>query len=111
MNKVLEISNLSFSYNEDLILDGLNLCVYENEFAVIIGDNGAGKSTLMNLILGNLKSSIGEIKLFGELNNENNHYKDIAYISQNSVHNYKNFPTTIEEVVKIHLKYLKINTA
>lgn len=108
MAEVLKITDLSFSYDTKTILQELNLTVKEKEFATIIGENGAGKSTLMNLILGNLKPDSGEIKLFGDLITKNNHYCDIAYISQNSVPNYKNFPTTIEEVVKVHLKHLKV---
>ena len=34
----------------------------------------------------------------------------MAYISQNSVLSYRNFPTTIEEAVKIHLSFLKKKT-
>lgn len=108
MAEVLKITDLSFAYDTAPILQDLELSVSEREFVAIIGNNGAGKSTLMNLILGNLKADSGKIELFGDLNTENNHYSDIAYISQNSVSNYKNFPTTIEEVVRVHLKHLKI---
>jgi len=57
MNKVLEVKDLSFSYEEEVVLKSISFEVYENEFAAIIGDNGAGKSTLMNLIIGNLRAS------------------------------------------------------
>lgn len=112
MNKIIEIKNLSFSYcncreNKNYILKNLNCNIYENEFVAIIGENGAGKSTLLNIILKKIIAKEGEIKLFGDDIKENNHYKDISYISQNSVLTYKNFPTTIEEVIKNHLSYLK----
>ncbi|MDY6062394.1 MAG: ATP-binding cassette domain-containing protein [Erysipelotrichaceae bacterium] len=106
MNKVLEIKDLSFGYDHNLILNNLSLEVFVDEFVAIVGANGAGKSTLLNLILHNLKTDQGSILLFGD---DRSHYQDIAYISQNSVLNYRNFPTTINEVVKIHLKYLKLN--
>lgn len=106
MNKVLEIEDLSFGYDHNLILNNLSLEVFADEFVAIVGANGAGKSTLLNLILHNLKTDQGSILLFGD---DGSHYQDIAYISQNSVLNYRNFPTTINEVVKIHLKYLKLN--
>lgn len=106
MNKVLEIKDLSFGYDHNLILNNLSLEVFADEFVAIVGANGAGKSTLLNLILHNLKTDQGSILLFGD---GGSHYQDIAYISQNSVLNYRNFPTTINEVVKIHLKYLKLN--
>lgn len=108
MNKVLQLSNVCFSYDhQEWILQHLNGEINEGEFVAMIGENGAGKSTLLNLILGNLKPQQGEIRLFGDLVNEKPHYEDIAYISQNSVMNYRNFPTTVIEVVKIHLRFLK----
>ncbi len=108
MSKIVEISDLTFSYGNYGILKGLSCEVEEGEFVAIIGDNGAGKSTLLNLILGNIKADSGDIYLFGDSISKNKHYNDIAYISQNSVDGYKNFPTTIEEVVRVHLKHLKL---
>lgn len=62
----VDIKNLSFSYDDQKVLEHLNLTVNKSEFVAIIGQNGAGKSTLFNLILGNLKPFGGLIKLFGE---------------------------------------------
>lgn len=107
MSNVLEINNLYFKYDANYIINNLSCTVREGEFVAIIGENGSGKSTLLNLILQNIKVEKGIIKLFGDNILETNHYEDLAYISQNSVLNYRNFPTTIEEVVKNHLKYFK----
>lgn len=108
MAKALEIENLIFSYDNSInILNGLNLSVEEGSFTAIIGDNGVGKSTLMKILIGELKQKSGTIKLFGDLILKDNHFMDISYISQNSFEEYRNFPTTIEEVIKIHLRYLK----
>lgn len=108
MNKIIEVTKVSFAYEKEIILDDISFSIEEGDFVAVIGENGAGKSTLMNLILHNLKAETGEIKLFGDRIEKDNHYKDIAFISQNSVLNYRNFPTTIEEVVRHHMKYLKI---
>ena len=51
MRKILEINNLSFGYDENLVLRDLNMTVYEGDFVAIIGENGSGKSTLFKLIL------------------------------------------------------------
>ena len=107
---VISVSDLSFAYDKNLILDNVNFSVKEGDFVAIVGENGAGKSTLMNLILHNLNNYDGEIKLFGTDIKEDNHFRDLAYISQNSVLLYRNFPTTIEEAVKIHLSFLKKKT-
>lgn len=107
MSDVLEIKNLYFKYDDRDIIRNLNFTIKESEFVAIIGENGVGKSTLLNLILGNLKAQSGTIKLFDDLIENNNHYSDIAFISQNSVLNYRNFPTTVEEAIKNHLIFLK----
>jgi energy-coupling factor transporter ATP-binding protein EcfA2 len=47
---VLELKNVTFSY-DDLVLDGVNLSVRENEVVGIMGANGSGKTTLLMCIL------------------------------------------------------------
>ncbi|EFA90774.1 metal ABC transporter ATP-binding protein [Peptoniphilus lacrimalis] len=104
MNKVVEIVNLSFSYDNKKILNNINLYLSEGDFVALIGRNGAGKTTLLKLILGELKTKEGNLRLFGETSKN---YKKISYIGQNISSTYKNFPTSVEEVVKIHLRFLK----
>lgn len=111
MANALAISDLSFSYEQESVLHQLNLSVDEGQFLALIGENGVGKSTLMNLILGRLKPSSGKISLFGDDRAIDNHYRDIAYVSQNAVLGYKYFPTTVEEVVRIELRHLKKKTS
>lgn len=107
MTNVLEINNLYFRYDNNYVIDGLSCSVKENQFVAIIGENGSGKSTLLNLILQNLTAEKGEILLFGDNILEDNHYRDLAFISQNAVLAYKYFPTTVEELIQNHLSYLK----
>lgn len=104
MNKVVEIVNLSFSYDNKKILNNINLYLSEGDFVALIGRNGAGKTTLLKLILGELKTKEGNLRLFGETSKN---YKKISYIGQNISSTYKNFPTSVEEVLKIHLRFLK----
>lgn len=107
MDKILQIKNLDFSYEGVEVLRGLNLEIQKSKFVALVGENGAGKSTLLSLILGELKALGGRIILFGEDLSTETSYSKMAYISQNAVSFYKNFPTTVEEVVKLHLKHLK----
>lgn len=107
MNNIVEVKNLYFKYDKDYIFENLSLNIEQNKFIAIVGENGTGKSTLLNLILSQFKYYEGKISLFGDDIKKDNHFKDIAYISQNSVMNYRNFPTTIEEVVKNHVKFVK----
>ncbi|MCK4441968.1 MAG: ATP-binding cassette domain-containing protein, partial [Sulfurovaceae bacterium] len=50
MSNIIEIKNLSFAYESQLILENINLTVEERDFLAIVGPNGGGKSTLLKLI-------------------------------------------------------------
>ena len=63
MINILELINVSFAYDKEMILKNVNMSLQKGEFDIIVGENGAGKSTLLNLILGNLHCLEGEIKL------------------------------------------------
>lgn len=65
MDNVVEISDLSFRYNDMNVLEGVNLQVPRGDFASIIGPNGGGKTTLLKLILGMLRPATGRIIVFG----------------------------------------------
>ncbi len=104
---ILEIRQLAFSYGEDPLIRDLDLTVHAGELVALVGDNGSGKSTLMALITGQLAPACGTIRLFGDDAAANRHYADIAYVSQDSIRGYRSFPTTIGELVGIHLRHLK----
>ncbi len=62
-NKVLEINDLSKSFDGVSVLEGTNLTVWHHERVGLIGANGAGKSVLFRCILGNEQPDAGEIKI------------------------------------------------
>lgn len=63
---VIELTNVSFSYDGVPVLEHVDLTVEEQDFLAIIGPNAGGKTTLLRLILGLLKSKHGTIRVFGE---------------------------------------------
>ncbi|MBM4761849.1 ABC transporter ATP-binding protein [Bacillus sp. B15-48] len=63
---VLKVSNLTKRFGSFLALDGVNLEVNSGEIFGFIGPNGAGKSTTLRVLLGILKASEGEVKIFGK---------------------------------------------
>lgn len=62
---ILKIENLSFAYEKERVLDGINLEIDKGEMISILGPNGAGKSTLAKLICGFLRPDDGRILIDG----------------------------------------------
>ena len=66
MDEILKIKNVSKSFGEKKILDGLSFDVPRNSVFGFVGRNGAGKTTTMKLILGLYQADAGEIFINGK---------------------------------------------
>ena len=93
---IIEIKNLSFSYDKQVILENINLNVEDKDFLAIIGPNGGGKSTLLKSILGINKVQNGTIRILDKKPKLN--LSKIGYVPQNTNIN-TNFPIKVIEVV------------
>lgn len=102
----IEIRNLSFSYEKTPVLSDVNFSVDAGDFLAIIGPNGGGKSTLMKLIVGLLKPSEGDVRVFGE--KVPSKKVSIGYVPQNTNRNLE-FPITVAETVSTGLPLYKSN--
>ena len=60
---VLETKHLSKSFGDTVLLKDIDMTVYYQDSACIVGKNGCGKSTLLKLILGELKPDYGTVKI------------------------------------------------
>lgn len=71
----VEVSHLSFSYDgqNDVIKD-VSFEIPKGSYTTIVGHNGSGKSTIAKLLIGLLKAKSGEIKILGNILNEENVY-------------------------------------
>ena len=49
---IIDISGLSYSYENENVLEDINISITKGSFLGIVGPNGSGKSTLLKLILG-----------------------------------------------------------
>lgn len=65
MSALLQTNNLTKRFGKFTALDGVNLEVKNGEVYGFIGPNGAGKSTTIRVLLGILKATKGEAKIFG----------------------------------------------
>ncbi len=63
---LIELKNVHKSFGEMVVLDGIDLAIYEGEALVIIGPSGTGKSTILRIIAGLLPMDQGEIYLKGK---------------------------------------------
>ncbi|KRN31770.1 amino acid ABC transporter ATP-binding protein [Weissella halotolerans] len=63
---MLELTNLSKTYNQHQIFKGLNLAVPTGEILTIVGPSGIGKTTFLKIIAGLLAADEGELTLDGQ---------------------------------------------
>ena len=62
----IEFKDVTLSFDDRVILDGLSFTVQKGETKIILGGSGGGKSTTIKLILGLLKPDSGRIFVDGE---------------------------------------------
>ena len=65
-NKLIDLVNISKSYDNELILDDLNLYIRENEFLTLLGPSGCGKTTTLRLIGGFESPDQGKVIFDGQ---------------------------------------------
>lgn len=63
---ILNTTNLTKKFGDFTALDGVNIKVDKGEVYGFIGPNGAGKSTTIKILLGMLKATEGEARIFGK---------------------------------------------
>ena len=65
-DKILEIDNLTVSFDGFKALNNLNFSMDTGELRVIIGPNGSGKTTFLDTITGKVKPTIGKVSFKGQ---------------------------------------------
>ena len=64
--KVIEVKNVTFSYDNFIALKNVSFDIYQGEKIAVVGKNGAGKSTLAKLLCGIYRPNEGEINFYGK---------------------------------------------
>lgn len=98
---VFRVENVSFAYDDRVILRNIAFEVQQGEFVGVIGPNGSGKSTLIKLLVGLVKPSAGSVQVFGKSLQDFREWQRIGYVSQRATHFDIGFPATVREVVSL----------
>jgi zinc transport system ATP-binding protein len=93
---VILLRNVSFAYEAVPVLEDVSFAVAERQAACMVGPNGGGKTTLMRLILGLLKPSRGEVRVFGQAPERTR--LRVGYMPQYVRHD-PLFPVTVADIV------------
>lgn len=94
--KAISVTGVNVFYDQVQALENIDLEVEDKEFLGVLGPNGAGKSTLLKLILGLVKPTTGEVRIFGSRVEEK---RDIlGYVPQGANFN-QQFPISVLDVV------------
>ncbi len=64
--KIIEFRNITKSFDKQIILKGVNLDIYENEFVTLLGPSGCGKTTLLRILGGFLEADEGSVIFDGQ---------------------------------------------
>ena len=70
MKKIIELRNITKSFDGEPVLSGINLDIYDNEFLTLLGPSGCGKTTLLRLIGGFETPDEGEVVFLDQVIND-----------------------------------------
>ncbi|MBQ3126463.1 MAG: ABC transporter ATP-binding protein, partial [Clostridia bacterium] len=70
MNKIIELKGITKSFDGEMVLDHINLDIYDNEFLTLLGPSGCGKTTTLRMIGGFEQPDEGEIVFMGDVIND-----------------------------------------
>ena len=84
---MLKLDHISFSYDQKLVLNGIDLSVKAGEHLSVVGESGSGKTTLLKLIYGEYDLDSGKIfwkdtEILGPKHNLVVGYDFMKYVAQ-----------------------------
>ena len=99
-NPVIELHDLTITYNKKPALWGIDFTLPAGQLIGIVGPNGAGKSTLLKAIMGLLPLSSGYVEIMGKKLDDVR--KKISYVPQRESVDWE-FPASVMDVVLMGL--------
>ncbi len=86
----IEVKELSFSYNSQIVLNNISFTVAKGDYLGIIGPNGGGKTTLVKVLLGLLHPKKGTVIVRGTC----------GYVPQKAAQEISGLPATVREIIE-----------
>ena len=84
MAVVIEVSNMTKKFGETTVLQNINMQFREGRIYGIVGRNGSGKTVLFKIIVGFLRPSSGQVKVYGkEVGRDKDFADEIGIIIEN----------------------------
>ena len=99
----VELKNVTFGYDEHVVLDRLSFQVLDGDQVTLAGRTGAGKSTIMNLLLGLYKPQKGSVTIHGVPSSEireKDRRKLFGYVEQS----FHMVPGTVRDQITLYDK-------
>lgn len=105
MNTLIELNNITKTFDDQQVLKGINLIINENEFLTLLGPSGCGKTTTLRIIAGFDEADSGELLFDGiEISKLPPYKREINTVFQK----YALFPhLNVEENISFGLKLKK----
>ncbi|MCI6272238.1 MAG: ABC transporter ATP-binding protein [Erysipelotrichaceae bacterium] len=83
MKKLIQFKNIVKAFDNQIVLKGINLDIYENEFVTLLGPSGCGKTTLLRILGGFLEADEGTVIIDGkDISNIPAYKRDINTVFQ-----------------------------
>jgi cobalt/nickel transport system ATP-binding protein len=75
---IIEMKNVSYGYSGDrAVLQDIHLKIFKGDRVGLVAPNGSGKTTLFHLIMGLIKPTAGEIRIFEKTVREESDFKEV----------------------------------
>lgn len=83
MKTLIEFKNIVKSFDDQIVLKGIDLDINENEFVTLLGPSGCGKTTLLRILGGFLEQNSGEVYFDGiEISQTPPHKREVNTVFQ-----------------------------
>ena len=106
-NKIIEFREIVKQFGSQIVLKGITLDIYENEFVTLLGPSGCGKTTLLRILGGFLDADEGKVIFDGEeISNKPPYERELNTVFQK----YALFPhLSVYENIAFGLKIKKVS--